>query len=70
MGMNYSRAWALAKTVKGCFRQPLIEAAKGGIGGAGRYRAADRSRLQTRVDKGLTTRSSDGNVSRRIATLL
>src|SRR5260370_3607683 len=33
MGMNYRRAWLLAKTMNACFREPLIEAAKGGIGG-------------------------------------
>ena len=35
MGMGYRRAWVLAKTMNDCFRQPLIEAAKGGIGGGG-----------------------------------
>ena len=35
MGMSYRRAWVLAKTMNACFRQPLIEAAKGGIGGGG-----------------------------------
>ncbi|HEX5453656.1 MAG TPA: LysR family transcriptional regulator [Stellaceae bacterium] len=35
MGMSYRRAWALAKTMNACFREPLIEAAKGGVGGGG-----------------------------------
>jgi molybdate transport system regulatory protein len=35
MGMSYRRAWVLAKTMNACFREPLIEAAKGGIGGGG-----------------------------------
>lgn len=35
MGMSYRRAWVLAKTMNACFRDPLIEAAKGGIGGGG-----------------------------------
>ena len=35
MGMSYRRAWLLAKTMNACFREPLIEAAKGGIGGGG-----------------------------------
>ena len=35
MGMSYRRAWVLAKTMNACFRGPLIEAAKGGIGGGG-----------------------------------
>lgn len=35
MGMSYRRAWALAKTMNACFREPLIEATKGGIGGGG-----------------------------------
>src|ERR1700751_1112862 len=33
MGMSYRRAWLLAKTMNACFREPLIEAAKGGVGG-------------------------------------
>jgi molybdate transport system regulatory protein len=35
MGMSYRRAWLLTKTMNVCFREPLIEAAKGGIGGGG-----------------------------------
>jgi molybdate transport system regulatory protein len=35
MGVSYRRAWVLAKTMNVCFREPLIEAAKGGIGGGG-----------------------------------
>lgn len=35
MGMSYRRAWLLAKTMNACFREPLIDAAKGGVGGGG-----------------------------------
>jgi len=35
MGMSSRSAWVLAKTMNACFREPLIEAAKGGIGGGG-----------------------------------
>jgi molybdate transport system regulatory protein len=35
MGTSYRRAWVLAKTMNACFREPLIEAAKGGLGGGG-----------------------------------
>lgn len=35
MGMSYRRAWVLAKTMNACFREPLVEAAKGGLGGGG-----------------------------------
>lgn len=35
MGMSYRRAWLLAKTMNACFREPLIEATKGGVGGGG-----------------------------------
>jgi molybdate transport system regulatory protein len=35
MGMSYRRAWLLAKTMNACFRGPLIEATKGGVGGGG-----------------------------------
>ena len=35
MGMSYRRAWVLVKTMNACFHEPLVEAAKGGIGGGG-----------------------------------
>ena len=35
MEMSYRRAWLLAKTMNACFREPLIDAAKGGVGGGG-----------------------------------
>jgi molybdate transport system regulatory protein len=35
MGMSYRRAWLLTKTMNACFREPLIDATKGGIGGGG-----------------------------------
>ena len=35
MGMSYRRAWLLAKTMNACFRKPLVEATKGGLGGGG-----------------------------------
>ena len=35
MGMSYRRAWLLTKTMNACFREPLIEATKGGLGGGG-----------------------------------
>jgi molybdate transport system regulatory protein len=35
MGMSYRRAWLLSKTMNACFREPLIEATKGGVGGGG-----------------------------------
>jgi molybdate transport system regulatory protein len=35
MGMSYRRAWLLVKRMNACFREPLIDAAKGGIGGGG-----------------------------------
>ena len=30
MGMSYMRAWKLVKTMEACFRQPLVEARRGG----------------------------------------
>jgi molybdate transport system regulatory protein len=35
MGMSYRRAWLLSKTMNACFCVPLVEAAKGGLGGGG-----------------------------------
>ena len=36
MGMSYMRAWMLVKTMERCFKEPLIEVARGGArhGGA------------------------------------
>ena len=30
MGMSYMRAWKLIKTVNACFKEPLVEAVRGG----------------------------------------
>jgi molybdate transport system regulatory protein len=30
MGMSYMRAWTLIKTMNTCFKQPLVEAVRGG----------------------------------------
>ncbi len=35
MGMSYRRAWFLVKTMNACFREPLVDAAKGGLRGGG-----------------------------------
>lgn len=35
MGMSYRRAWLLVRTMNACFREPLVDAAKGGLGGGG-----------------------------------
>jgi molybdate transport system regulatory protein len=35
MRMSCRRAWVPAKTMNACFREPLIEATKGGNGGGG-----------------------------------
>ena len=37
MGMSYRHAWLLAKTMNACFRGPLVEATKGGVGGGGAH---------------------------------
>ena len=47
MGMSYRRAWLLVRTMNDCFRQPLVEAAKGGKEGGG-------ARLTDLGDKVLT----------------
>ena len=58
MGMSYRRAWFLVKTMNACFREPLVDAVKGGHRGGGavltqtgrevlaRYRA-----METRASK-------------------
>lgn len=35
MGMSYKRAWYLVLTMNRCFREPLVEASKGGRAGGG-----------------------------------
>jgi molybdate transport system regulatory protein len=35
MGMSYMRAWTLIRTMNACFKQPLVEAARGGAGHGG-----------------------------------
>ena len=45
MGKSYRRAWVLAKTMNACFREPLIEAAMGGLGGGARLTATGRQVL-------------------------
>jgi molybdate transport system regulatory protein len=37
MGMSYKKAWYLLDTMNRCFREPLIEAAKGGRGRGGAH---------------------------------
>jgi len=32
LGMSYNRAWTLLQTMNACFREPLVEAARGGSG--------------------------------------
>jgi molybdate transport system regulatory protein len=35
MDMSYKRAWLLVETMNACFKQPVVEAAKGGKAGGG-----------------------------------
>ena len=35
MGMSYKRAWQLVEELNRSFREPLVEAVKGGVGGGG-----------------------------------
>jgi len=35
MGMSYKRAWYLVETMNRCFKNPLVEATKGGRAGGG-----------------------------------
>ncbi len=47
MGMSYRRAWLLIDTMNRCFREPLVEASKGGVNGGGaRITAFGRSVLR------------------------
>jgi molybdate transport system regulatory protein len=35
MGMSYMRAWKLIRTMNACFKEPLVEAVRGGSGHGG-----------------------------------
>ena len=35
MKMSYMRAWSLIRTMNGCFKEPLVAAARGGKSGGG-----------------------------------
>jgi molybdate transport system regulatory protein len=35
MGMSYMRAWKLVRTMNACFREPLVETARGGTARGG-----------------------------------
>ena len=37
MGLSYRRAWQMVRTVNVCFKNPLVESAKGGKGGGGAH---------------------------------
>ena len=37
MHMSYRRAWLLVETMNRCFREPLVEASKGGVSGGGAH---------------------------------
>ncbi len=46
MGMSYRRAWLLVETMNRCFRQPPVEARRGGhAGGGARLSALGREAL-------------------------
>ena len=54
MEMSYMRAWKLVKTMEACFREPLVEARRGGStqGGAKLTKAgAEVLKLYRRMDK-------------------
>ena len=46
MHMSYMRAWTLIKTMNACFKEPLVEAVRGGRqGGGARLTASGRTAL-------------------------
>lgn len=40
LGMSYRKAWLLVDQMNRCFKEPLVEAAKGGSGGGGAHLTA------------------------------
>jgi molybdate transport system regulatory protein len=44
MEMSYMRAWTLIRTMNGCFRQPLVIAARGGSRGGGGAKLTETGR--------------------------
>src|SRR5262245_60788950 len=58
MDMSYMRAWTLVQTMNACFREPLVEAARGGAAGGqtvvtdtGRRALALYQRMQSKTLK-------------------
>ena len=54
LGMSYMRAWTLIRTMNSSFREPLVEAMRGGTRGGGGARLTDTGRqvlaLYTQMD--------------------
>ncbi|HUL46718.1 MAG TPA: LysR family transcriptional regulator [Steroidobacteraceae bacterium] len=48
LGMSYRRAWQLLESLNSCFREPVVQSAKGGRGGGG-ARLTPLGRLLIRV---------------------
>ncbi len=57
MGMSYRRAWFLVKTMNACFREPLVDASKGGLHGGGAALTGTGRKVLKRY-KAMETRAS------------
>jgi molybdate transport system regulatory protein len=70
MNMSYMRAWTLIRTMNRCFKQPLVEAVRGGKqGGGARLTATGRTALAVyrRMEKtGLAAMEQDWAVMKKL----
>jgi molybdate transport system regulatory protein len=70
MDMSYMRAWTLIRTMNRCFKQPLVEAVRGGKeGGGARLTATGRAVLTVyqRMEKtGLAAMAEDWAAMKRL----
>ena len=71
LGMSYMRAWTLIKTMNACFRNPLVEAERGGKSGGGmKVTETGRCALALYQEIETTALKSAANSWRRLQKLL
>jgi molybdate transport system regulatory protein len=51
LGLSYMRAWTMLKTMKNCFRRPLVQVVRGGKKGGGARLTAEGKNILRLYDK-------------------
>jgi molybdate transport system regulatory protein len=71
LGMSYMRAWKLVKMMNGAFREPLVEATRGGAGhGAARLTTTGKTVLAVYREMERRSLAASGPGFRRLSRLL